>query len=135
MLYNRGEAVNERSVRGRKIEMMEVDAMTLVIEATPVPLARGADGVVRVGGTRVTLDTLVSAFKEGATAEEIVYRYPSLHLDDVYAVISYYLWHHQEVDEYLRQRQEKAEEIRGQNEARFDPEGVRDRLLARREGQ
>lgn len=30
-----------------------------------------ADGVVRVGGTRVTLDTIVFAFEEGATAEEI----------------------------------------------------------------
>jgi hypothetical protein len=36
-----------------------------------VPLHTDADGVVRVAGTRVTLDTVVGAFEAGATAEEI----------------------------------------------------------------
>ena len=51
--------------------------MTLVIEAEPIPLEMHPDGVVRVGGTRVTLDSVVAAFSQGATAEEIVQRYPS----------------------------------------------------------
>jgi len=106
--------------------------MTLVITTEPIPLETDADGVVRVGGTRVTLDTIVAAFNEGATAEEIVYQYPSLHLADVYAVISYYLRRRSEVETYLRQRQQQAAYTRKQNEARFDPHGVRDRLLARR---
>ena len=106
--------------------------MTLVITTEPIPLETDADGVVRVGGTRVTLDTIVAVFNEGATAEEIVYQYPSLHLADVYAVISYYLRRRSEVETYLRQRQQQAAYTRKQNEARFDPHGVRDRLLARR---
>jgi uncharacterized protein (DUF433 family) len=65
--------------------------MSLVIVDIPVPLKTDVDGVVRVGNTRVTLDTVVDAFREGATAEEIVSRYPSLLLADVYAVIGYYL--------------------------------------------
>jgi uncharacterized protein (DUF433 family) len=40
------------------------------------------DGVVRVGGTHMTLDTVVAVFEEGATAEEIVKQYPSLRLAD-----------------------------------------------------
>ena len=44
-------------------------AEALTTEAAP--LMRGADGVIRVRGTRVTLDSLVAAFSEGATAEEI----------------------------------------------------------------
>jgi hypothetical protein len=48
---------------------MEVNGSTLMIEVAPVPLEVDADGVVRVGGTRVTLDTIVDAFREGATAE------------------------------------------------------------------
>jgi hypothetical protein len=40
-------------------------------EARPPPLTRGPDGVVRVTGTRVPLETLVTAFDAGATAEEI----------------------------------------------------------------
>ncbi len=106
--------------------------MTLVIETDPVPLEVDANDVVRVGGTRVTLDTIVAAFNEGVTAEEIVCQYPSLHLADVYAVIGYYLRRRPDVEAYLRQRQQRADDIRKQNESRFDPHGVRDRLLARR---
>jgi uncharacterized protein (DUF433 family) len=112
-----------------------VENIRLVIAAEPIPLEMDADGVVRVGGTRVTLDTLVVAFKEGATAEEIVYQYPSLNLADVYAVIAYYLQRRQEVETYLSQRQEQTDETRKQNEVRFDPHGIRERLLARRAEQ
>ncbi len=106
--------------------------MTLSIAAEPVPLATDANGVVRVGRTRVTLDTVIGAFLDGAAAEEITYQYPSLHLADVYAVIAYYLRRPSEVDAYLQRRKQQAESVRKQNEARFDPHGVRDRLLARR---
>jgi len=106
--------------------------MTLTMATEMVPLVAGADGVIRVGKTRVTLDTVISAFLDGATAEEITYQYPSLDLADVYSVIAYYLRQRAEVDAYLRRRQEQAEKIRKQNEARFDPSGIRDRLLARR---
>jgi uncharacterized protein (DUF433 family) len=117
------------------MERNEVKKMPLQIEPELVPLAIDADGVVRVGGTRVTLDTVIAAFSDGATSEEIVQQYPSLHLADVYAVLGYYLRRRPEIDAYLRRRQEQAEEVRRQNEARFDPQGVRDRLLARRDEQ
>jgi uncharacterized protein (DUF433 family) len=106
--------------------------MTLLIGAEPVPLATDTDGVVRVGGTRVTLDTVVAAFGEGATAEEIVHQYPSLKLGDVYAVIGYYLRRREDVEAYLSDRQKQVAEVRKQNESRFDPQGIRDRLLSRR---
>lgn len=63
--------------------------------------------------------------------EEIVYRYPSLNLADVYATIAFYLKHQSEVEVYLQQRQQRSQEIREMNQARFDPQGLRDRLLAR----
>jgi uncharacterized protein (DUF433 family) len=105
--------------------------MSLTIENEQVPLKVDSHGVIRVGGTRVTLDTVIAAFKEGATAEEIVYRYPTLHLADVYAVLSYYLRRKQEIEAYLRQREHKAEQIRQQYKTLFELDGVRDRLLAR----
>ena len=105
--------------------------MTLVIAAETAPLETNADGVVQVGKTRVTLDTVVAVFQQGTTAEEIVYRYPSLKLADVYATIAFYLNHQQEVERYLQQRQRQAQEVRKMNEAKFDPQGLRDRLLAR----
>lgn len=99
-----------------------------------LPLGSDPDGVVRVGRTRVTLDTVVAAFNEGATAEEIAQQYPSLALADVYSVIGYYLRHRSEADAYLGYRAQRAAQVRVENEARFDPSGVRDRLLARRVG-
>ncbi|MER3435652.1 MAG: hypothetical protein C4288_20245 [Leptolyngbya sp. ERB_1_1] len=103
--------------------------MTLAIVAEPAPLKANEDGVILVGKTRVTLDTVVAVFNQGATAEEIVYRYPSLNLADVYATIAFYLKHQSEVEAYLQQRRQQAQEIRAMNQARFDPQGLRDRLL------
>jgi len=104
----------------------------LVVASDPVPLTTDTDGVVRVGTTRVTLDTLVYAFCEGATAEEIVQQYPTLKLGDVYSVLGYYLKRTSEIDSYLREREQTAVEVRQENEKRFDPTSVRDRLMARR---
>jgi hypothetical protein len=78
---------------------------------------------------------MVSSFHQGATAEAIVQQYPSLLLAEVYAVIGYYLRHQDEVDAYLAQQQQEADAIRQQNEARFNPAGIRSRLLARRSTQ
>ena len=109
--------------------------MSLLIKSEPIPLEADVDGVIRVGGSRITLDTIVAAFSQGATAEEITHQYPSLNLADVYAVIAYYLRRREAVESYLQHRQKEADNIRKQNESRFDPNGVRDRLLARRTKQ
>ena len=96
-----------------------------------IPLQMDADGVLRIGNTRVTLDTIVAGFMEGATAEELVQQYPSVQLADVYYVIGYYLRRRSEVEAYLNRRRQQAQQVRQQNESRFDPMGVRERLLAR----
>ncbi len=110
----------------------KVNALTLTIASETVPLVTDIDGVIHVGETRVTLDTVIAAFLDGATAEEISQQYPSLDLADVYSVIAYYLRQRAEIDTYLQRRREQAEKIREENESRFDPSGIRDRLLARR---
>lgn len=107
--------------------------IALPLTATPPPLTLDTDGTVRVGGTRVPLDTLVVAFKKGATAEEIVQQYPSLALADVYAALAYYL--QPAVDAYLRQREQDAAETRQAIESAFPPDGIRARVLARHERQ
>jgi uncharacterized protein (DUF433 family) len=106
--------------------------MPLTIADEPAPLEADTDGVIRVGKTRVTLDTVVAVFNQGTTAEEIVYRYPLLTLGGVYATIAFYLRHQQEVETYLKQRQQQAQEVRQMNEARFDPQGLCNRLIARK---
>lgn len=100
----------------------------------PVPLVAGADGAMRVQGTRVTLETVLAAFADGATAEEIAQRYSSVSLADVYQVIGYYLRHSSELEPYLEQRRQQIRNTRTSNESKWPPEGIRDRLLARRQG-
>ena len=98
----------------------------------PAPLRVDEDGVVRIASTRVTLDTLVRAFHDGCTPEEIASRYPSLELAEVYAVIAHYLAHRTEIDTYLAERGAQAEAIRQDILARPAMVGVRERLLWRR---
>lgn len=100
--------------------------------ATTPPIQRDVDGVFRVGGTRVRLETIITAFDNGCTAEEILLKYPSLELSDIYSVIAYYLQHHQVVEEYLTQRRVQIEQSGREIETRFPTAGVRERLLARR---
>jgi uncharacterized protein (DUF433 family) len=102
------------------------------ITADPPPLTLTPEGVIRVGGTRVPLDTVVAAFLDGDSAKAIVESYPTLALADVYAAIAYYLRHRTEVNEYLARSRTEAEAIRKRVEADFPPEGVRARLLGRR---
>ena len=52
------------------------------------PLFTDPHGAIRVRGTRVTLDTIVTAFHAGATAEEIAQKFPTVSLADVYQIIT-----------------------------------------------
>src|SRR5689334_7636190 len=107
--------------------------MTLTVVADPVPLRTEEDGTLRVGETRVTLDILIAAFRQGMSPEELVQQVDVLELADVYAVFAFYLRHRAEVDAYLAERQEKAAAIRAEIEARWgdNSTGLRERLLAR----
>ncbi len=89
-------------------------------------------GVRRIGQTRVSVDSVIYAFNEGASAEEIVYRFSTLDLIQVYSVISYYLQNRAKVEEYLKTRKKERAELKTEIETKFNPQGIRDRLLARR---
>jgi uncharacterized protein (DUF433 family) len=97
-----------------------------------IPLAKDAHGVYRVGGTRVTLDIVVRAFNRGATAEEIVQEFPSLQLPDVYQVIGYYLKHSVDLAAYFEKREREEKEMLDAHQDEWSPQGLRERLLARR---
>ncbi len=99
---------------------------------TTVPLSADEAGVLRVAGTRVPFDSVIHAFNEGATPEEIAQDFPTLDLAAIYAVISYYLQNRQEVEQYLEQRKVQRAKLKTELEARFNPHGLRERLLARK---
>ena len=103
----------------------------MAIATEPVPLRTDSDGSVRVGTSRVLLDVVIAAFKQGASAEQIVDQFPSIDLVDAYAVIAFYLRHTKDVDAYLEERRKEADQIRSEIEAKQRDSGIRDRLLAR----
>jgi len=105
--------------------------ITDMLVAQPAPCVMDDDGVLRVAETRVRLDTIILAFHSGYSAEEILLKYPSLNLTDIYATITYYLWHRAELDAYLQERQTIAVQVQRENEERFPSQGIRERLLAR----
>ncbi|MCA9970787.1 MAG: DUF433 domain-containing protein [Anaerolineales bacterium] len=105
--------------------------MTTTIATREIPLQRDKDGTIWVIGTRIPLDTIVYAYRSGDSAEEIAENFPVLKLSDVYAVISYYLDNQRDVEAYLKRREAEANRLQAQVEARFPPQGVRERLLSR----
>ena len=105
---------------------------TLELVAELPPLVRDEDGVFRVGGTRVRMDTVITAYQHSGTPEQIHVKYPSLSLADIYAVLAYYLQHRTEIETYLTERRRLMQEAEQEIEARFPSAGVRERLLARR---
>lgn len=89
-------------------------------------------GVMRVGNTRVMLDSVVIPFQNGDAPESIRTQYPSLTLEQVYGAITYYLAHKSEVDDYLRRQEIEYNRLRAEQGAK--PDAVRDRLRALKAG-
>jgi uncharacterized protein (DUF433 family) len=109
--------------------------MMITFEDQAIPMRIDTGGVIRIGKTRVRLDTVVYAFNEGHTAEEIISQYPVLHLADVYAVIAYYLNNQSMVDEYLSQQAKIATDVRKEIEKKPEYKAFRERLRARHRQQ
>ena len=62
---------------------------------------RFIEGQYLVGGTRVSLDSLVYLFREGMSVESMVDSYPALTLEQVHGALAFYLAKQKEIDAYL----------------------------------
>lgn len=91
--------------------------MTPTIRTDAPPLRNDPDGTIRVGNSRIVIDVIVEAYRDGSSAEEIAEMYPVLRVEEVYGAITYYLRHRQELDEYIAEREQEAEEARLRIEA------------------
>jgi len=91
-------------------------------ETVALPLRMDEHGVIRISGTRVTLDTVIACHHQGDSPEAIQQGFDVLPLNDIYAVISYYLANRDEVDAYLKRGQEDAERLYQEWEAQYTPE-------------
>jgi uncharacterized protein (DUF433 family) len=109
----------------------------MVVRPDPPPnvLQMDETGTLRVAGTRITLDTLIGAYKRGDTPEEISEGFADLGLAVIYSVIAYYLDHQNELDLYLAQREKEAQELRQHFENDPRNKELRAKLIARRDAR
>lgn len=108
-----------------------IPRMDTVVSTTEITFTRTDAGVLRIGKTRVSLDSVIMAFQQGATPEQIVIDFDTLSLSEVYAAISYYLQNQEEVDAYLAERAAAERTIFDSLDQQFQLRGIRDRLLSR----
>jgi uncharacterized protein (DUF433 family) len=69
------------------------------------------EGGYYVAGTRVSLDSIVYAFRGGESPESIQQNFPSLVLEQVYGAIAFYLGRQAEIDANIRQGEEEAHRV------------------------
>jgi uncharacterized protein (DUF433 family) len=106
-------------------------AMDIILQTELPPLRRDTTGALRVGRSRVLFELVIRAFQDGATPEVIAQRYPSATLADIYTVIAYYLRHQADIEAYLADREQRAQEVRQRIEShQGDLADLRSRLLA-----
>src|SRR5689334_15273888 len=111
----------------RSDEEIVMSTLDISVAEAP-PLHMLPDGAVRLRGTRVSLDSVIHAFDEGSTPEQIRDDFPTLQLADIYAVIAFYLRHQEEVLDYLKESERTADEVRRNVDAICPPDGFGERL-------
>ena len=109
---------------------------THIVFPQGVPLVDRDEGTIRtirVIGSRITLDTLVGFFKQGETVEDLADGFPTLSLEQIRAVIGWYLTHQREADEYLEEGEAEAEKLRQEIESQPGYVPLREKLQRWRE--
>jgi uncharacterized protein (DUF433 family) len=69
-----------------------------------------------VAGTRVSLDSIIWAFRRGESAETICQNFELLQLEEVYGAIAYYLANQAGLDAYLHSQEKQWAEGRRASE-------------------
>lgn len=107
----------------------------MALEQDPLPLTKDAGGVIRVGGTRVSLDSILVEYLNGASPEQIFDSFPSVSLADIHATIAYFLRHRETIEAYLAEQRIEADKIEREMRRRFPTAELRERLLRRMVGR
>ena len=89
------------------------------------------DGNYYVAGARISLDSIVHAFRLGESPETICQNFELLRLEEVYGAIAHYLANQAEIDAYLIRQDEKSAE--GKRNSEPLPADLRERLMRTRD--
>ncbi len=66
-----------------------------------IPANNDARRAIRVAGTRVGVEFVLRDYLNGASPEELALRFPTVSLEQIYALITYYLARQSEMNAYL----------------------------------
>lgn len=105
-------------------------AKAFKVAKDPPVLEAWDDGSVRVGGTRLLLEVVITGHKLGETPEEIAREYGPTPVGVIHAVLAYYHQHREQVDEYLARVEAESARNLEESERRWPTAGLRERLLA-----
>lgn len=64
-----------------------------------------------VGGTRISLDSIVYSFLNGESPESIAQNFPLLSLEQVYGAITFYLANRETIDIYLDEGEAEFQQL------------------------
>jgi uncharacterized protein (DUF433 family) len=110
---------------------MSLMSAPVQFQATSPPFRWDEAGGIRIGSSRVTLDSILASYHNGSTPEEIAIQFSVLSLENIYSAIAYYLNYRQEIDNYLEQRNQQAQQLRQQLTQKHNLVDLRHRLLTR----
>jgi uncharacterized protein (DUF433 family) len=108
----------------------DMTAATLPTEPLSLPFQQDEYGTYRIGNTRIPLERVIECYRRGDSATDIVRSFPDLRLADVFAVLSYYLNHEEEVNEYCCRQEETGREVVARIEAAQGPVAGADKVRA-----
>lgn len=85
---------------------MSIEISTLLVKDPDI-----CSGLLRIDGTRMTVNQIVVWYKQGYSPEEISDQYPHLMLSQVYTALAYYHSNKEEVEESLATEQRKSDQL------------------------
>ncbi len=77
--------------------------MPTLLDTTLVRTPGICGGRLRIDGTRMTVNQIVTLYKQGLTAPQIIEHYPQRTLSEIYTVLAWYHAHEVEFDQELAQ--------------------------------
>jgi uncharacterized protein (DUF433 family) len=106
----------------------------IVGQSMPKEYVEIIDGVYRICGTRISLDSIVHLFREGMSTESMVESYPVLTLEQVYGALAFYLAAQNEIDSYLAEG-ERADQLQHEQSRQTNAELIAKLRRARHASQ
>jgi uncharacterized protein (DUF433 family) len=89
---------------------------------------KDSGGTFKIGATKVSLDSVVHAYRDGCSPECIRDQYPALSLGEVNEAVAFYLENREQVEQYLRDQEARWKALRDKIDA--NPSRVVERLRA-----